>query len=173
MQTNTSTQRAIRNGRRRANAILERRKQARHKRANALRQLGRPRCARGRSAGRFRYSFTDTTIPSPTDAVLRAASGFCRAHGSNRDSGAKANHDRPQRAALTRILIDRFNTMLRDVATLPSFAHVRFIDLRGTLSTGLDYKKWWANELHPTRRGIEAVTARFARELAGIREMET
>lgn len=59
-------------------------------------------------------------------------------------------------------LIDRFNRMLRDVAGTPGFDHVRYLDLRGTLSNGPAYKTWWANELHPTRRGFAAVTDRFA-----------
>jgi hypothetical protein len=68
-------------------------------------------------------------------------------------------------AATTRIvgaLIDRFNRMLRDVARTPGFDHVRYLDLRGTLSSGPAYKTWWANELHPTKRGFAAVADRFA-----------
>jgi hypothetical protein len=46
---------------------------------------------------------------------------------------------------------------------------VRYIDLRGTLSNRLvDYQEWWANELHPTEKGFEAVTDRFAAELAKL-----
>ena len=59
-------------------------------------------------------------------------------------------------------LIDRFNRMLRRVAALPEFGHVRYVDLRGALSNGTDYRTWWANELHPTKRGFEVVAARFA-----------
>lgn len=58
-------------------------------------------------------------------------------------------------------LIDRFNRVLRDVAGTAGFEHVRYLDLRGTLSTGSAYKTWWANELHPTRRGFAAVAGRF------------
>jgi hypothetical protein len=59
-------------------------------------------------------------------------------------------------------LIDRFNRMLRRVAALPEFGHVRYVDLRDALSNGADYRTWWANELHPTKRGFEVVAARFA-----------
>jgi GDSL-like Lipase/Acylhydrolase family len=59
-------------------------------------------------------------------------------------------------------LIDRFNVMLKKVAALPAFGHVRYLDLRGTLSNGATYKTWWANELHPTERGFAAVADRFA-----------
>jgi hypothetical protein len=59
--------------------------------------------------------------------------------------------------------IDRFNTMLIELVALPQFAnHVHYIDLRYTLRTDSTYKDWWANELHPTEKGFEAVTAKFA-----------
>jgi len=66
-----------------------------------------------------------------------------------------------QRRPLIRSLIDRFNSMLKSVSRLSQFKHVRYVDLRGTLSTGADYKDWWGNELHPTAKGFEKVTARF------------
>ena len=59
-------------------------------------------------------------------------------------------------------LIDRFNAMLRRVAALQPFAHVRYLNLRGTLQNGPTYKTWWANELHPTERGFAAVADKFA-----------
>jgi hypothetical protein len=59
-------------------------------------------------------------------------------------------------------LIDRFNEMLSGVAGKPPFGHVRHLDLRNTLPRGPKYKEWWANELHPTGRGFEAVTRKFA-----------
>ena len=51
--------------------------------------------------------------------------------------------------------------MLRDVAATAGFGHVRYLDLRGTLASGSAYKSWWANELHPTKRGFAAVADRF------------
>jgi hypothetical protein len=59
-------------------------------------------------------------------------------------------------------LIDRFNEMLAGIAGKGPFAHVRHLDLRNTLPRGAKYKDWWANELHPTGRGFEAVTRKFA-----------
>jgi len=59
-------------------------------------------------------------------------------------------------------LIDRFNRMLQRVAALKEFGHVRYLDVRGVLPNSADYKRWWANELHPTARGFEAVADRFA-----------
>jgi hypothetical protein len=57
-------------------------------------------------------------------------------------------------------VIDRFNRMLKGVAT--QFPHVRYVDLRGTLPSGANYQDWWADELHPTKQGFKAVAARFA-----------
>jgi len=59
-------------------------------------------------------------------------------------------------------LINRFNAMLAGLAGTPPFAHVKYLDLRNTLPTGPNYKTYWDNELHPTKRGFDAVTKKFA-----------
>jgi lysophospholipase L1-like esterase len=59
-------------------------------------------------------------------------------------------------------LIDRFNAMLRQLAGAAGFGHVRYVDLRGTLSHAAAYKRDWANELHPTERGFRAVALKIA-----------
>jgi hypothetical protein len=59
-------------------------------------------------------------------------------------------------------LIDRFNSMLKQLVGRPPFGHVRYLDLRNTLSGGASYKNDWANELHPTSKGFEMVTKKFA-----------
>lgn len=59
-------------------------------------------------------------------------------------------------------LVDRFNAMLQRVIALGEFPHVRYVDVRDVLSNAADYKMWWANELHPTPRGFQAVAERFA-----------
>lgn len=74
----------------------------------------------------------------------------------------KGFDDLDRTTRLVGTLIDRFNAMLRRVAALPGFEHVHYLDLRGTLSSGRDYKAWWANELHPTGRGFSAVADAFA-----------
>ena len=66
------------------------------------------------------------------------------------------------RLDLVKQMIDRFNEMLQGMVKSPSFSHVKYIDLRNTLSFGNNYKKDWANELHPTAAGFERVTNRFA-----------
>ena len=64
-------------------------------------------------------------------------------------------------------LINRFNNMLKAVTAAPAFSHVKYVDLRNTLSTGTDYQDAWANELHPTKRGFAAVTEIFAKKISG------
>jgi lysophospholipase L1-like esterase len=63
-----------------------------------------------------------------------------------------------------KVLLDRFNAMAKGIAGGPGLEHVTYLDLRGVLSNRLDgkaYQKWWANELHPTRPGFEAVATKF------------
>jgi lysophospholipase L1-like esterase len=67
-----------------------------------------------------------------------------------------------ERVDLMKVLIDRFNTMLSQLANRPAFSHVHYVDLRNTLSTGPGYKQLWANELHPTPKGFELVTKKLA-----------
>ena len=77
--------------------------------------------------------------------------------------------DLPTRIAMMQDIMDRFNVMVQKLPAQPDLAHVRYINLRGTLSNRLaDYKDWWANELHPTEQGFEAVTDRFAAVLATL-----
>jgi hypothetical protein len=64
--------------------------------------------------------------------------------------------------AILRTLIDRFNAMLKGVSATAGFGHVKYVDLRGTLSQSASYKDDWANELHPTKSGFRAVAARIA-----------
>ncbi len=79
-----------------------------------------------------------------------------------REKGFK---DLDVRKTIAKQLIDRFNRMLSDVAALPQLAHVTYVDLRGTLSSGPNYKQFWDNELHPTVKGFEMVTERFVEAL--------
>jgi hypothetical protein len=72
-------------------------------------------------------------------------------------------------------LIDRFNIMLQKLVKETGFENVIYVDLRGTLSNAADYKKYWANELHPTgggllggKDGFGAVAARFQEELSKL-----
>jgi hypothetical protein len=68
-------------------------------------------------------------------------------------------------------LIDRYNVMLsglvRDLAS-GGLTHVRYVDLRGTLSAALPsgYKADWGNEMHPTKPGFAKVAAKIAAGIA-------
>ncbi|HEX4825078.1 MAG TPA: SGNH/GDSL hydrolase family protein [Candidatus Polarisedimenticolaceae bacterium] len=70
--------------------------------------------------------------------------------------------------AMTKALIERFDAMIEKIVALPDFAHVTFVDLRGSLPTGSDYKTWWANELHPTHKGFRKIAAKFAATLEAL-----
>lgn len=75
----------------------------------------------------------------------------------------------PRRIEIVARLMDTFNEMLAELPGLPSLDHVRYVNLRGTLPTGeAEYKRFWANELHPTERGFAEVARRFAEALAGL-----
>jgi hypothetical protein len=80
----------------------------------------------------------------------------------------KGYNELPKRIELAHELIERFNTMLKDLAGLEPFKHVHYIDLRNTLPTGAEYKDWWANELHPTELGFRTVAEKFADTLASL-----
>jgi lysophospholipase L1-like esterase len=62
-------------------------------------------------------------------------------------------------------LIDRFNDMLSGLVRLDGFEHVKWVDLRNTLSSGAKYKDDWGNELHPTKSGFRRVAAKIAEVL--------
>lgn len=54
--------------------------------------------------------------------------------------------------------------MLASLARENEFAHVKYVNLRGLLSNDLKkekYKKYWANELHPTKKGFKLVAKKF------------
>ena len=74
----------------------------------------------------------------------------------------KGHDDLGKNTVLIGELIDRFNVMLATVSALPQFGHVHYLDLRGTLKRDGNYKKYWANELHPNATGFELVTTKFA-----------
>jgi lysophospholipase L1-like esterase len=67
-------------------------------------------------------------------------------------------------------LIDRYNAMLerlvRELAK-EGVDHVRYVDIRGTLSSRLPtrYLDDWNDELHPTRSGFELVADKIARAI--------
>ena len=78
----------------------------------------------------------------------------------------KGYEDRLQRQRIVDQLIDRLNDMLKFLGDVNGLEHVRHLDLRGTLKNDQTYKDWWDNELHPTRRGYQAVAAKFAKALS-------
>lgn len=69
-----------------------------------------------------------------------------------------------QRCEIMATLIDRFNALLAGIAGGPGLEHVRYVNLRGSLSqdlSGKAYKDWWNDELHPTEPGFTKIAGRF------------
>ncbi|HET9439531.1 MAG TPA: SGNH/GDSL hydrolase family protein [Longimicrobiales bacterium] len=75
----------------------------------------------------------------------------------------KGHEDKDANQRTIAKLIDRFNDMLEGVSNSAGFAHVHYLDLRGTLPHDSQYKKYWGNELHPSERGFGMVTQKFAK----------
>jgi len=68
-------------------------------------------------------------------------------------------------------LIDTFNRMLATIPKEDGLGHVSYLDLRDILSNelaGRAYRKSWANELHPTRRGFASVADQFSKLLMAL-----
>ena len=68
-------------------------------------------------------------------------------------------------------LIDTFNRMLATIPKEDGLGHVTYLDLRDILSNelaGRAYRKSWANELHPTRRGFASVADQFSKLLMAL-----
>ena len=73
-------------------------------------------------------------------------------------------------ARVLRDVIDRYNVMLSGLVgdlAAAGLSHVRYVDLRGTLSASLPsgYRTDWGNELHPTKTGFAKVTAKISAAL--------
>ena len=80
---------------------------------------------------------------------------------AKRDRSTTAREARLSQAIVA-TMIDVLNAMLADIVAMAQFSHVKYVNLRGTLKNGADYKKDWANELHPTKDGFRAVAAKIA-----------
>lgn len=74
----------------------------------------------------------------------------------------KGHLDFGKNSAVVVKLMDRFNTMLKDVSATAGFEHVHYLNLRNTLKHGSNYEDDWANELHPTAEGFALVSKKFA-----------
>ena len=73
----------------------------------------------------------------------------------------KGFEDDVEMREIVRQMIDRFNELQEKLKNeYPDT--ITYVNLRGTLPTGDNYRDWWANELHPTQRGFEAVALKFA-----------
>lgn len=70
--------------------------------------------------------------------------------------------------AMVRELVDHFKTMAADVAVMPEFSQVVYVDLRKTLLSGANYRQYWENEMHPTGKGFHLIADCFVSVLDKI-----
>lgn len=78
---------------------------------------------------------------------------------------AKGHASLPKNTRVMVELIDRYNTMLATLPRQAGFRHVHHLDLRKRLSNeliGREYRQWWENELHPSKKGFALVAEAFA-----------
>ncbi len=80
----------------------------------------------------------------------------------------KGYEDLARRKQVAHELIEIFNVMVEGIPALAEMSHVHYVDLRNTLQTGATYKRWWANELHPTETGFRVVAERFEAVLRSL-----
>jgi hypothetical protein len=76
----------------------------------------------------------------------------------------KGYQDLAPNAAVIHTMIDRFNTMLVGLAGQGDLGHLRYVNLRGTLSGQLGgeaYKQDWHDELHPRDSGFARIAEKF------------
>ena len=68
------------------------------------------------------------------------------------------------RQAITRIFIDTFNDMLKDIEAKPVYRFTH-IDLRNTL---ID-EAHWADDIHPSKSGVKLLASRLSDGIKAIR----
>lgn len=91
--------------------------------------------------------------------VLHGYDYMIPAHGAwlGAPLGALGLNDRGAQREFIAEIIDRLNTMLRDLAAEPGLRHnVHHVDLRGSV-------REWHDELHPNSEGFAAITERLVR----------
>ncbi|MGH1364856.1 MAG: SGNH/GDSL hydrolase family protein [Calditrichia bacterium] len=82
----------------------------------------------------------------------------------------KGYPDKPlqYRTDLVEELINQFNDMLATLNRIRGFELVTYVNLRGKLPNDKKYKTWWANELHPTKKGFVVISDEIAKTLEQV-----
>lgn len=82
----------------------------------------------------------------------------------------KGYGDLDQNTAVMKILIDRFNVVVSAIARRSGLkSYVSYVNLVGLLSNRrATYKTWWADELHPTKRGFIKIADEFHATLRAL-----
>ena len=76
----------------------------------------------------------------------------------------KGHYDLEKNTCAMKHLVDKFNSMLDDLADQDEFSHVTRVDLRECLTNDLEkkrYQKHWSDELHPTLGGTRLIKKKF------------
>ena len=64
-----------------------------------------------------------------------------------------------------RHIVERVNEVLRATAGEEGMQQLHVVDATDKLKSDASYREWWANELHPTPQGFQAVTAEIAQAI--------
>ena len=88
---------------------------------------------------------------------------------------AKGHMNLTQNTKTIAALIDTFNDVLSLLPSPTNLDHVRYVDLRNTLTNDLNrengkrkYRRDWRDELHPTEYGFGNVAAEFSSVIEGL-----
>jgi hypothetical protein len=81
---------------------------------------------------------------------------------------ANGRTDRQANKKVVQTMISGVNDVLAGLHLTAGLENVIHLDLRGSLPNGTDYRKWWANELHPTDEGFAIIAAKYHAVLRGL-----
>ena len=76
--------------------------------------------------------------------------------------------DLDETSEMVATMIDAFNDMLKDLAGASDFVNLHYNDFRPALPSVADYKVWWGDELHPTRKGFAKVADQLAENIRAV-----
>ncbi len=76
--------------------------------------------------------------------------------------------DLEERREITDKIIDAFNAMLENLAGSPELSHVHYNRLLDLFPREDDHRKWWNDELHPTKRGFRLLANTLAEKINAV-----
>ena len=79
---------------------------------------------------------------------------------------SKGHKDLIQNIETMKELIDQFNEMVKSLSKMEGLEHVRYVNLRPHLNSGLrGYRHHWQDELHPTEEGFKIISQVLLEEI--------